>query len=291
MPELPRVLAVDDDPHTRALLRDLLGGMNLRCEVAETGEAGLARIFAEPPDLLLLDLSLPGIDGFEVLQRVRADARTAALPVILLTATGELDAKIRGLELGALDYLVKPFAVHELTARVGMALELIRTRERLRETEDQLAAARGLEPVSGAGTLAQLRDALEQEMARARRYGKPVSVLLLALEGLETLAAGRTREAARRAVADVAETLRRALRDCDRLFRVDVEEFLVVLPETDPAGAAACGRRLRIRLAAAEGAPESLRVAVGTATFPDDGVASPEDLLRKANERLSIPRA
>jgi DNA-binding response OmpR family regulator len=118
------VLVVEDDPTLRMSLRAALRSAGFRVDVAKTGDEGLEMALASPPDLVLLDVMLPGMNGFEVLARVREVH--SRLPVLMVTAKGEEEDKVRGLGLGADDYVVKPFGVAELLARVNAALRLSR---------------------------------------------------------------------------------------------------------------------------------------------------------------------
>ncbi len=114
------VLVVEDDPTLRLGLKKALRSAGYRVIDAATGPSGLETALAEPPDLVLLDVMLPGKNGFEVCQELRR--RTTELPIIMLTAKGEEEDRVRGLRLGADDYVVKPFGLLELLARVDAAL-------------------------------------------------------------------------------------------------------------------------------------------------------------------------
>jgi len=117
-----KILAVDDEEHILDLIEYnlLAGGYDVL--KAETGEDALEIIKAERPDMVLLDYMLPGIDGIEVLKAIRTDSKYKKLPVIMLTAKSDEFSKVIGLELGADDYLTKPFGVHELVARIKAVL-------------------------------------------------------------------------------------------------------------------------------------------------------------------------
>jgi signal transduction histidine kinase len=131
-----RVVLADDNADMRAYVADLLGGM-YRIEALPDGAAALAAARRDPPDLLICDVMMPGLDGFELLQAVRADPRLHDVPVILLSARAGEEARIEGLTAGADDYVVKPFAARELTARVGALLELTRAR---RDSDERFRA-------------------------------------------------------------------------------------------------------------------------------------------------------
>ncbi|MBX0327889.1 response regulator transcription factor [Oscillochloris sp. ZM17-4] len=145
---MQRILIVDDEPAIVAAIRERLEREGLAVQSVGSGEAALAAVAERLPDLLLLDVGLPGIDGFEVLRRLRERGQEA--PVILLTARGDEIDRVVGLELGADDYVVKPFSVRELAARARALLrrsaEVAALRARLAETSPTPpAAARRLE--------------------------------------------------------------------------------------------------------------------------------------------------
>ena len=121
------VLVVEDDSTLRLGLTKALRSDGYRVVTAPTGQEGLDAVLAEPPDLVILDVMLPGMNGYEVLESIRA--RDADLPIIMLTAKGEEEDRVRGLKAGADDYVVKPFGVAELLARVQAALRRRRITE------------------------------------------------------------------------------------------------------------------------------------------------------------------
>jgi len=115
-----RVLLIDDEQFYFKLIRKTLKEAEYDLEYAQSGNEGLAKIPAYNPELLIVDLKLPGMDGFEVLERLRRDPKFAHIPVIVITAQDELSEKLKAFELGADDYLVKPFQPEELVARMGI---------------------------------------------------------------------------------------------------------------------------------------------------------------------------
>lgn len=147
MPTKPTVLVVEDDPGVQGLLVTLLGSEDLRVEVQATGEMALARLEREPlVDLVLLDVGLPGIGGFEVCDQIKAGARTKLIPVVLVTGLGEVEHRVRGSEVGADDFLTKPFERPELLARVRALLRLKAFTDQLEHAESVLfVLARSIE--------------------------------------------------------------------------------------------------------------------------------------------------
>ncbi|MEW6430472.1 MAG: response regulator [Myxococcota bacterium] len=282
------ILVVDDDEHTRNLLRDLCESSGFRVVTAEDGVEATERISDAKPDLVLLDLMMPRRDGFSVLRWVREDARYAELPVIILTAIGEMDGKIKGMELGADDYVTKPFKLIELQTRINSALTVREYRRRLLDAEEELSQFRALDPVTGAGTYAQLKASLDGELARSRRYGRPAACLMFGFDDYQTLRYELGREASDQYLARAAQAINGCLRGADRLFRVDTDEFVVLLPETDLAGARVVAERLAATLKglSVDGPNGKMRVVArfGGAMFPHERVRTTEDLLREANQ-------
>jgi diguanylate cyclase (GGDEF)-like protein len=279
------ILVVDDDEHTRLLLKDLCESSGFRVVQAEDGDEAVARVGDSAPDLVLLDLMMPRRDGFSVLRWVREDDSRKDLPVIILTAMGEMDGKIRGMELGADDYVTKPFKLIELQTRINSAFMVRDYRRRLLAAEEELAQFRALDPVTGAGTYSQLKASLDSELARSRRYGRPSACLMFGFDDYQGLRYQLGRDACDTYLGSVARELRTTLRGADRLFRVDTDQFVVLLPETDLPGSLIVARRLhaaisRVELDAEQVAP---LVRFGGAVFPDDRVRSSEDLLREAH--------
>ena len=281
------VLAVDDDEHTRGLLQDLCEASGHKVVTASDGVEALEQVKRHGPDLVLLDLAMPRKDGYQVLRALRDDPATADLPVIVLTAQGDMDGKIKGMELGADDYVTKPFKLIELRTRMGSALTVRDYRRRLQAAEEELSQLRAVDPVTGAGTYSQLKASLDSELARSRRYGRPVATLLLGFDDYQGLRYQLGRDACDAWMARVVADVRATLRSADRLFRMDADEFVVLLPETDLKGARLVAERVEalIRAAPAQGRTGAYtpRFRLGGAAFPDERIKGAEDLLREAH--------
>lgn len=143
-PRTPHILLVDDEERNLTLLESLLRPQGYHTSRAHDGETALRLAAAEAPDCILLDVMLPGLDGFAVCRRLKADPATAAVPVIMVTALQEREDRARGLEAGADDFLSKPVNMHELRARIRSLLRLRFLHEELAERLRQLAAAEAL---------------------------------------------------------------------------------------------------------------------------------------------------
>ena len=135
------ILAVDDTHASLKLLTDILTGHGYRVHPADSGELALASVVASPPELILLDILMPGLSGFDVLRWLKDRDGIRDIPVVFLSALHETAQRVEGLKLGAVDFISKPFEPAELLARVQTHLELRRLRVRLEQQADDLRAA------------------------------------------------------------------------------------------------------------------------------------------------------
>ena len=155
-----KVLVVDDTPHNVKLLADLLAVKGYAVATAANGEEALASVAAGVPDLVLLDVMMPGLSGYDVCRRIRADAATALLPVVLVTSLDPQQERVKGIEAGADDFLAKPINQPELFARVR---SLLRVKALQDEVARQAAALREWN--------AKLEERVDEQVARARAAG------------------------------------------------------------------------------------------------------------------------
>ena len=132
------VLIVDDTPANLAVLSEAISDAGFETAIAVDGERALIQIKQDPPDLILLDVMMPGIDGFETCRRIKADEKLKDIPIIFMTALADVENKVKGLSLGAADYITKPFQEQEVLARVQTHLNFMRTKERLAVSEARL---------------------------------------------------------------------------------------------------------------------------------------------------------
>lgn len=138
----PTILVADDDPLIQEVLQTKMEKSGYRVKSALDGEKTLASIQQEIPDLLILDIKMPGLDGLEICRRLRAEEKTLTLPILMLTAYGGVDHIIKGLEAGADDYVTKPFQMEEVMMRVRALLRMRDIERQLREKESHLARVR-----------------------------------------------------------------------------------------------------------------------------------------------------
>lgn len=135
-----RLLVVDDDEQVRNLLSRLLGGKDYALDQAASGEEALEKIRSAPPDLVLLDVQMPGKSGHDVLAEIRADAQTRLIPVVMLTGAATRQEKLRAIDAGVTDFIAKPFSAEELTARVRSLVQLKFVTDALEDAERVIIA-------------------------------------------------------------------------------------------------------------------------------------------------------
>lgn len=233
----PRLLLVDDQPvQLQALYRTLAGDYQLF--MATNGEQALQVALQQQPDLILLDVVMEGLDGFGVLQRLRAQAETAAIPVIFVTAHSDQDIESRCLEAGAVDFITKPINPAVVRARV-------RTHLTLKFQSDLLRSLAFVDGLTGVANRRRFDERLALEWARAQRHGHALSLLLVDVDHFKAYndryghQAGD--EALRRVAACLTEQMRRGT---DLVARYGGEEFACLLPDTDSEQALALAQRI-----------------------------------------------
>lgn len=279
------VLIVDDAPANIELLSEVLES-EYEVLFALSGEDGLNIAFEEAPDLILLDIVMPQMDGYEVCARLKADPRTRTIPVIFVTAMDLEEDETKGLALGAIDYIIKPIRPPIVRARVRNHLELKRYRDLL----ERLTTTDGL---TGIANRRRFDAFLESEWSRARRSQKPLSLIMLDIDFFKAFNDHYGHLAGDDCLRQVAQCLDgRVRRPADLVARYGGEEFACLLPETNAMGAATMAKRflesmneLNIPHAYSEAA-DHVTLSMGVATIiPLIGQPSSE-LVRRADQLL-----
>lgn len=224
------ILIVDDEISNIEIINAVLEDDYDVC-FATSGQQALDTAHAAQPDLMLLDVLMPGIDGFEVCRRLKSDALLADIPVIFTTGLGDTEDEMKGLSLGAIDYVTKPIQPAILRARVANHVELKRLR-------DQLAAMAVTDALTGLSNRRNLERSLQTEVARLGRVGDWLSVIMLDIDFFKQFNDTYGHPAGDRCITMVAAALTRAVKRAGDLpARYGGEEFACILPDTDPRSA------------------------------------------------------
>ena len=240
-PPARRVLAIDDSEVCRRLLERQLGLENIVVVEAADGPSGLLAVRENPPDLILLDISMPGWDGFETIRRLKDDPRTRSIPVIFLSAVSSSQEKARALDLGAVDFVAKPFDPVELRARVRVAL-------RTKSLHDLLEQRAHLDGLTGLGNRHALEERLSADWALCGRLRRPLSVIVADLDRFKAINDHHGHWAGDEVLRGVAHVFRNAIRAGDFVARLGGEEFVIVAPDCDLDGAMGLAERFRIEI-------------------------------------------
>ena len=293
-----RVLVVDDSPSQADWLRQTLARQGYQIVVAHDGREALRQVMSDIPDLVVLDVMLPDMDGLEVLRVIKMRSRERFVPVILISARASLESRVTGLRIGADDFLAKPFAESEIQARAAAMLRIKSLQDQLRDANAQLEKLAVADGLTGLYNRRTFDERLQDEFRRCQRYGDPVSLLILDLDHFKRLNDGYGHPFGDRVLRGTAELLSSMLRAPDVCARYGGEEFAVILPKTPLQGALAVGERLLARLrektypapGASSTAPGDADVRVtasaGAACHPSAGVTTPELLVQGADEAL-----
>jgi diguanylate cyclase (GGDEF)-like protein len=290
-----RILVIDDDPDTSEVVRSWFKDQPYEILAAENGETGLAMARELLPDLILLDLKMPGMDGISVARELKNDPQTRATPVLVLTACRDVDAKVEAFNAGTEDYVTKPFQFEEIDARIRSMLKrrdlltgLESTIQNLNDTNAQLEQLLMVDEKTGLYNFREFRRRLLAEWARALRYDTPLSVVFLDIDDFKKVNDTLGHQAADRILAELATLVTGGARANDVAARYGGEEFSIVLPHTDGKMALRVAERIRRAVSEfsfnAEDKPTRITVSVGVATYPSaTGLETVDDLVRAAD--------
>lgn len=286
MDDFSRILIVDDERQNIKVLKDFLRD-DYKIMAAKTGEQALEAARSEnPPDLILLDIVMPEMDGYDICRILKEDEKTMHIPIIFVTGLGSTNDEARGFELGAVDYITKPFRPVIVKARIKTHIQLKRKSDLL----DRLASIDGLTEIPNRRSFNAV---LEREIRRAYRSGSSISLILLDIDLFKKYndyyghAAGDT--CLRRVAKSIERILKRA---SDIVARYGGEEFGVILPDTDLEGALHVAETIREAVAslniehAASTVADMVSVSLGAASLQPDVKTDPLDLITAADAAL-----
>ncbi len=294
----PRILVVDDsrtqlDWLVQVLLRD---GYDV--VTAATGREAIVKARTLAPDLVLLDMILPDMDGLEVLRLVKARPDERFLPVIILSVKSDVDSKVAGLRIGADDFISKPFAEQEILARCAAMLRIKKLQDQLRSTRRSLEEQSVTDALTGLKNRRFFDERFPEEFRRAQRYGDPVSLMMIDLDHFKQVNDQFGHQMGDVVLRDAAQVIKASVRDPDICARYGGEEFAVILPKTHLSGALTVAERVWRGLkekvyrqevpAVGQAGMVEVRVtaSLGLAFFPSKDITSAELLVKFADEAL-----
>ena len=285
-----RVLMVEDSRLSLEVYAQRLERRGYVVQAATSAEEARQRLDEAQPDIVLLDVFMPKVSGFDFLRELRASPRTSTTPVILISALSDTKHIVEGLELGANDYVTKPIVMPILTARMEALLratELVRKLEVQTELLSKLAA---FDDLTGAYNRRSMFHHLEAELSRCRRYGRSVSVLMMDIDHFKRVNDSHGHLVGDQALRWVVSVMQAELRAMDLICRYGGEEFCAILPETNHSGATRAAERLRSAVERGKFEHESLKlsltVSVGGAAWSNAAGKEVPDLLARADESL-----
>jgi diguanylate cyclase (GGDEF)-like protein len=306
--EKKRILVVDDHEDNIELLRARLEARGYQVFGASDGQAALDQVESINPDLILLDVMMPKMDGMEVVRRLKANKDLPFIPVIMQTALDSTENKVEGLGAGADDYITKPINFAELEARVTALLRIKKLETTLRERNAELAASKqALSEANDKLTRISLTDGLTEidnrrcletrlnEMwQHSARLHEPVALIMCDIDKFKSVNDTYGHQAGDSVLKEVAKLLKDEAREIDRVGRYGGEEFLLILSGTVLDAAVTFADRLREKVEghtfSYTGGTLRRTISCGVAASPHPRVKDQEALLKAADEALYVAK-
>jgi two-component system, cell cycle response regulator len=306
-----RILIVDDHPDNIVILRDRLTARGYTTLEARDGEEALRAVGVLDgplpdggllPDLILLDVMLPRIDGFEVARRIKADPSLPFIPIIIQTALDTTEDMVIGLDAGADDYITKPINFAELEARMRSLLrikllqeQVERQKAELSAINDQLVRIARTDALTGIDNRRRLEERLTETFEHSRRLDEPFACVMCDLDMFKGVNDTYGHQAGDAVLRQLAQLLREQAREIDRVGRYGGEEFMLILPGANGEAAVAFAERVRKavdgRTFSFAGAVIRRTMSCGVAAWPHPGIADVAALVRAADAALYAAKA
>ena len=288
---MARILLVDDDPALRLFVEHALKGEGHELYVAPDASDIFDRLETKAPDLVLLDVTLPEVPGHDVLKAIRLESQYDTIPIVLFSSNSDTEAKIRGLDLGAIDYLEKPIPAPELAARVRALVRQKKRHDELLSEYQRLSELSLTDPLTGAYNRRALNAFLRSRIAESQRHHVPFACALFDLDHFKRVNDTHGHDTGDLVLKEVAALTIALFRQEDTLIRYGGEEFLAILLHTPREGARTFAERLRAEVATRvfnkDQIPLNITLSVGVACHPEDGnFREPEGMITLADKRL-----
>jgi two-component system cell cycle response regulator len=291
--ELPRILLIEDSEVDAKMVESALAGEPYRLDKVYNGKQAFSFLDRKKPDLVLLDIVLPDVDGFEICRLLKKHNRD--IQVVILTCLDDLESKIKGVELGADDYLVKPITGRELTARIRILLEKKLHLDSLRTHYQNALGKSQLDWLTGLYNHGYFQQFLGYELNRSRELGFPVSLIMIDVDNFKSINDTLGHSAGDAILREMGQVLRNNIRELDFAARYGGEEFAVVLPYMSRENVVTVAARIHKALTTHEYSQNestkmnSLTVSMGVAVFPEEA-SNKEDLIIQADSMLYLAK-
>jgi two-component system, cell cycle response regulator len=257
------ILVVDDVPLNVEVLVAMLARDYAVVSTAADGFEALAKIEAEKPDIVLLDVMMPGLDGFDTCRRIKADPATAHIPVVMVTALSAVDDLVKGFAAGADDFLTKPVNFRVLMARVHSQL-------RQKQHYESILEQSLVDPLTGAFNRRYVDAHAPRLAARCHAERRPIAVLAIDIDRFKRINDTRGHAAGDRVLKQVVDRVTSALRPSDLVARMGGDEFTVMMPETGLDAALQIAERLCSRIGDTPVEGIAVTVSIGAAASRPD---------------------
>ena len=296
-----RILVVDDHEDNVEVLRARLEARGYDVQGANDGVSALKTTRSWIPDLVLLDVMMPDMDGMEVVRRLKADKTLPFIPVIMQTALDSTERMVAGLEAGADDYVTKPINFAELEARVRSLLRIKKLQEDLAERERELSEMNDklmhislTDGLTGVDNRRSLEQRLHEMFEHSLRLHEPVACVMCDIDHFKKVNDTYGHAAGDEVLKEFAAILKREAREIDRVGRYGGEEFLLLLPGTVLDAAVTFAERLRESVDSHtfsyEGGTITRTMSCGVAAWPHPRVKGRDDLLKAADDALYVAK-
>ena len=242
---MPTVLVVDDSEDNAKLLEYDLNDDGFDVLMALSGDECITTAATKRPDLILLDMRMPGLNGLETLDKLKGFPETADIPVIIISATSADDTIIKALDLGASDYVSKPVVYPILAARMRTALRVKQATRELEIVNQELRRLATTDPLTRLSNRRHFFSLAHAEFSKAQRHKRPLSIIMMDVDEFKQINDTYGHAAGDRALDILADCCREAVRESDVVGRIGGEEFAICCPDADLAGASAIAERIR----------------------------------------------
>jgi len=285
-----KVAIVDDDAAIRRLVRLFLTRAGYDTLECTTGGEARERLSAEPWDLAILDRRLPDLDGVLLCHELKSNPDFRARYIIMLTGETEQEDKIEGLELGADDYITKPFQYPELLARIRAGKRIVDLQKELMETNRRLELLSITDGLTKLNNHRYFQDELLRAFEESARYQRPLSLAMVDIDFFKKVNDTHGHAVGDEVLKAVATLFRESIRTTDLVARYGGEEFAVMMPETELDDAMLFAEKIRALVESepidTQAGPVPTTVSIGVASVPFTRVKGPKDLIVAADKAL-----